>query len=135
MSPRAHGIDLVDVARIERMMADHGERFLDRVFTVHERGDCESTPARRAERLAARFAVKEAALKALGTGWRSGIAWTDVETRLEPSGAPVLHLHGRARELAAEREIGVWLVSISHAGGMAMASVIGCSAGPLGSVP
>lgn len=126
MSPRAHGIDLVEVSRIERMLADHGERFLDRVFTVHERGDCEATPSRRGERLAARFAVKEAALKALGTGWRSGIAWTDVETRLEPSGAPVLRLHGRARELAQEQGLDRWMVSISHAGGLAFASVIGC---------
>lgn len=124
MIAQAHGIDLVEVARIERMIADHGERFLDRVFTEHERGDCESTPARRAERLAARFAVKEAALKALGTGWRSGIAWTDVETRLEPSGAPVLRLHGRARELAQEQGLVRWIVSISHAGGLATASVI-----------
>jgi holo-[acyl-carrier protein] synthase len=126
MSARAHGIDLVEVARIERMIADHGDRFLERVFTVHERGDCDTTPSRRAERLAARFAVKEAALKALGTGWRSGIAWTDVETRLEPSGAPVLRLHGRAQELATEQGLERWLVSISHAGGMATASVIAC---------
>ena len=124
MIAHAHGIDLVEVARIERMIADHGERFLERVFTGHERGDCEATPARRAERLAARFAVKEAALKALGTGWRSGIAWTDVETRLEPSGAPVLRLHGRARELAQEQGLVRWIVSISHAGGLATASVI-----------
>jgi holo-[acyl-carrier protein] synthase len=128
VSAQAHGIDLVEVARIERMLADHGDRFLERVFTVHERGDCDTTPARRAERLAARFAVKEAALKALGTGWRSGIAWTDVETRLEPSGAPVLRLHGRAQELAAEQGLQRWMVSISHAGGMATASVIGCRA-------
>lgn len=125
MSIHAHGIDLVDVARIERMLADHGDRFLERVFTAHERGDCDSTPARRAERLAARFAVKEAALKALGTGWRSGIAWTDVETRLQPSGAPMLTLHGRAREIAAEQGLVRWMVSISHAGGLAIASVIG----------
>jgi len=122
----AHGIDIVEVARIERMLADHGEHFLDRVFTAHERGDCDVTPARRAARLAARFAVKEAALKALGTGWRSGIAWTDVETRLEPSGAPVLRLHGRARAIADEQGLGRWLVSISHAGGIATASVLGC---------
>lgn len=126
MNAHAHGIDLVEVARIERMLSDHGDRFLERVFTLHERGDCDTTPSRRAERLAARFAVKEAALKALGTGWRSGIAWTDVETRLEPSGAPVLRLHGRARELAEEQGLGRWLVSISHAGGLATASVIGC---------
>ena len=128
MSAHAHGIDLVEVSRIERMLADHGDRFLERVFTAHERGDCDATPARRAERLAARFAVKEAALKALGTGWRSGIAWTDVETRLEPSGAPVLRLHGRAREIAAEQGLVRWMVSISHAGGLATASVIGSRA-------
>lgn len=126
MSVRAHGIDLVEVSRIERMLADHGDRFLERVFTAHEQGDCATTPSRRAERLAARFAVKEAALKALGTGWRSGIAWTDVETRLEPSGAPVLRLHGRAQELAAAQGLDRWMVSISHAGGLATASVIGC---------
>lgn len=121
----AHGIDIVEIARIERMLAEHGERFLERVFTESERGDCARSPGREAERYAARFAAKEAALKALGTGWRSGIAWTDVETRLEPSGAPVLRLHGMAAQMAQDQGICGWAISLSHAGGMAVASVMG----------
>lgn len=120
-----HGIDIVDIARIERMLSEHGDRFLERVFTEHERADCARTPGRQAERYAARFAAKEATLKALGTGWRSGIAWTDVETRLEPSGAPVLRLHGMAAQIAHSQAICGWALSLSHAGSMAVASVIG----------
>lgn len=125
-----HGIDIVETARIERMIADHGERFLDRVFTESERADCARSPGREGERYAARFAAKEAALKALGTGWRSGIAWTDVETRLEPSGAPVLRLHGMAAQHAQEQGVVGWALSLSHAGGMAVASVIGWRVSP-----
>ena len=93
------------------------------VFTAAERAyclDCK-TPI---TRLAGRFAVKEAVLKALGTGWRGGIQWTDIETVPDPLGKPLTTLTGQTRELAARLGIQRLLVSISHAGEYAIASVI-----------
>lgn len=124
-----HGIDLVEVARIEKMLADHGERFEQRVFTSAEIAYAAGRPKRRAEHLAARFAMKEAVLKALGTGWRGGIRWTDVEVRADALGKPVVVLAGEAAEIAQARGCASWSVSISHAGGFAMASAI--ATGPL----
>lgn len=118
-----HGVDLVEVARIQASIDRHGERFLDRVFTAAEQAYAAGSK-RRVEHLAARFAAKEAALKALGTGWRSGIAWTDVEVVSEPSGAPTLRITGRAAEIAAERSITAWHISLSHTERQALASVI-----------
>lgn len=130
MNVVVHGIDLVDIARIERMLIDHDERFRQRVFTDAEQQYCDAATHRRAERYAARFAVKEAVLKALGTGWRNGISWRDVEVIRRPSGEPALNITGRCAELSRTLDITNWLVSISHAGessvGYAMASVIGC---------
>jgi holo-[acyl-carrier protein] synthase len=120
----AHGIDLTEVSRIGRMVAEHGERFLERCFTERER-DYAGDRKRRDEHLAARFAAKEAVLKALGTGWSNGMAWTDVEVVLLPSGQPTIKLAGRAAELAAERGIAGWLVSLTHTETHAMASAIG----------
>jgi holo-[acyl-carrier protein] synthase len=120
----AHGIDAVEVARIARMRAEHGDRFMARCFTTAETAYAEAS-RRRDEHLAARFAAKEAVLKALGTGWRSGIAWTDVEVASLPSGAPEIRLRGRAAEIAAEQGIARWLVSLTHTEQLAMASVIG----------
>jgi holo-[acyl-carrier protein] synthase len=108
-----HGIDLVDAARIARMLDDHGERFLDRCFCPSEI-DLAGDGKRRLEHLAGRFAAKEAVLKALGVGWRDGIAWTDMEIVRQPSGAPALRLSGRTAELAAAAGITRWLISISH---------------------
>jgi holo-[acyl-carrier protein] synthase len=119
-----HGVDIVEVGRIAEMVEQHGERFLTRCFTAGELAYC-GAGKRRDEHLAARFAAKEAVLKALGTGWRSGIAWTDVEVQKLPSGAPALVLHGRAAELAQERGIGTWALSLSHTAAYAVASVIG----------
>jgi holo-[acyl-carrier protein] synthase len=119
-----HGVDLVEIARIERMLSDHGDRFLARCFTEDERAYAEASAAVRAERYAARFAAKEAVLKALGTGLRDGIEWTDIEVARNPAGAPSIVLRGRALEIAAERGIESWATSLSHAGGMAMASVV-----------
>src|SRR5262249_45180516 len=99
----AHGIDLVEIARIVRMLEQHGERFLERCFTDVEQAYADGVSGkRRAERLAARFACKEAVFKALGTGWKSGISWRDVGIVHEPSGQPGLVLTGRCAELAAE---------------------------------
>lgn len=125
-----HGVDLTDVARIERAVAEHADRFLERVFTPGERAYADASGRRRFERLAARFAAKEAAFKAVGTGWRSGIAWTDAEVVIEPSGRPRLVVTGElarfAREACAAAGGGEpsWLLSLSHTGSVAIASAI-----------
>ncbi len=118
-----HGIDAIDVERIARSLADHGERFLERVYTPGERTYAESSK-RRDEHLAARFAAKEAVMKALGTGWRAGIAWTDIEVVPLASGQPTIHLHGQAANLAAGLGIEEWSLSLTHTRAMAMASAI-----------
>ena len=121
-----HGIDIVEVSRIAEMAGEHAERFLERIYTPAERAYCdEGRGGRREERLAVRFAAKEAVLKALGTGWRSGIAWTDVEVVLLPSGQPTIRVHGRAAEMAAGLGITSWNLSLSHTSQYAVASAIG----------
>lgn len=119
-----HGIDLVEDARIGRMVADHAGRFIERIYTAGEQGDAAAGAAWRTERLAARFAAKEAVLKALGTGWRGGISWTDVEVVKEASGRPGVALHGEAKAVAARLGVVHWHLSLSHAGGFSIASAI-----------
>jgi holo-[acyl-carrier protein] synthase len=106
------GVDLVEVARIAELMAQYGERFR-RLET------CGSRP----ERLAARFAAKEAVSKALGTGI-GRVRWRDIEVLNGPAGEPELVLSGAAAELAAELRLSSWAVSLSHAGGQAIALVV-----------
>ncbi len=120
-----HGIDLVETARVARMVADHGGRFLDRCFTQGEQAYVAANPARKAEHLAGRFAAKEAILKVLGTGWSNGIAWTEAEVVREASGRPTVRLHGKCARVAAELGITQWHLSITHTGAYAMASAIG----------
>jgi holo-[acyl-carrier protein] synthase len=117
------GVDIVETVRIEQALKRHGERFSKRVYTPAEVAYCEKFK-NRAERYAARFAAKEAAFKALGTGWRDGVRWLDVEVTHLPSGKPELVLRGRAEELA--RKLGVTRaeVSISHADRYVVAQVI-----------
>jgi holo-[acyl-carrier protein] synthase len=119
-----HGVDIVEVSRIRGMVAEHGERFLARVFSAGELAACAES-RRREERLAARFAAKEAALKAIGTGWASGIAWTDVEVVSLPTGEPRLRVGRKAAEIAGELGVREWRVSLSHTEAYAVASVIG----------
>lgn len=119
-----HGVDIVEVARIARMIDDHGERFLARVFTPAERAYADDSPVRRAERLAARFAAKEAAFKALGTGWAGGISWSECEVVRDASGRPGLVAHGRFAEVAASLGVRAWWLSLSHVDSHAVASVI-----------
>ncbi len=119
-----HGIDLVENARVGELLDRHGERFLERVFTPGEQAYAARSVKRRIEHLSARFAAKEAALKAIGTGWSEGIAWTDVEVTHAAAGAPLLHVTGEAARIAAERGITRWLVSLSHTETHSMASVI-----------
>ena len=119
-----HGIDLVDTRRIERLLEEHGERFLSRCYTTDELAYIDSNSKRRLEHLAGRFAAKEAILKVLGTGWRGGIAWTDAELVRLPSGRPEVRLHGICEQLAGKQGIVDWHVSISHIETHAMASAI-----------
>ncbi len=118
-----HGIDLVDFARIEAMMTEHGERFLNRVFTRRERDEAQAR-RRPVERLAGRFAAKEAVFKLIGTGWRSGMAWTEIEVTNGPLGEPVVHLTGRVKEQAAAMGIAQIALSITHTADFAIASAV-----------
>lgn len=120
-----HGIDIVETERIRRSVSEHGERFLDRVFTPAEQKYCSKSKKRYYEHLAGRFAAKEAVLKVLGTGWRGGIAWTDIEILPEPSGQPKIALSGECQRIAKEMGIVSWHISISHIETHATASAIG----------
>lgn len=120
----SHGVDITEVPRIADMIARHGDAFWSRCFTADERAYCEQNAKRTAEHAAARFAAKEAALKCLGTGWRDGIAWTDLEVRREPSGRPTLRVTGEAACVAAQLGIARWHISLSHTADLAIASVI-----------
>ncbi len=117
------GIDIAEVPRIAAAIERYGERFLRRIFTENEIRYCESK-ANRIERYAARFAAKEAAMKAIGTGWRHGVAWTDVEVRREPGGRPTVAFTGKAGEFAARLGVKRAALSLSHTKEQAVASVI-----------
>ena len=124
-----HGIDIIETDRMRESVSEHGQRFLDRVFTPAEQTYCARNQKRYYEHMAGRFAAKEAVLKVLGTGWRGGIAWTDVEILPEPSGQPVINLTGECQRIAARLGITRWLVSISHIETHATASAIGMRGG------
>ncbi len=119
-----HGVDLVECSRLAEVIGRHGERFLHRVFTQGELAYCRGRK-REIEHLAGRFAAKEAVLKVLGTGWRNGIAWTDIEVVNTPAGQPRVRLSGRCRELADRLGMAAIHLSISHTSAHAMASAIG----------
>jgi holo-[acyl-carrier protein] synthase len=123
MSVLGLGTDLVAVRRVEALLDRYGERFLDRVFTVREQGDC-LLRARPALHLAARLAAKEAAMKALGTGWSLGVRWQDVEVASGGASPPTLSLTGAAKREAEARGIRHTLVSLSHDGEYAIAVVV-----------
>ncbi|MBN2433135.1 MAG: holo-ACP synthase [Acidobacteria bacterium] len=118
-----HGIDLVECKRLQEAIDRHGQRFLDRVFTPAEQA-YSRRHRRQAERFSGRFAVKEAVLKMLGTGWQNGIAWTDIEVVNDPAGQPRANLTGRVKALAHQQGIEQIAVSITHTSGLAMASAI-----------
>jgi holo-[acyl-carrier protein] synthase len=117
------GVDLAEVPRIRASIERHGERFLKRVFTPLEIAYVERK-ANRFERYAARFAAKEAGMKAIGTGWRGGITWQDFEVANEPSGRPKLRLSGRAAEVAAELKVRRIALSLTHTAEHGMAFVV-----------
>jgi holo-[acyl-carrier protein] synthase len=119
------GVDFCEVARIRRALEGAaGERFRARVFTPAEQAYCEARRRARFASYAARFAAKEAAMKALGTGWGEGVGWRDFEIVRHGDAAPALVLHGRAAALARRRRMGRWLVALSHDGAGAVASVV-----------
>ena len=122
----AHGIDLVDFPRIEEMAKRHGGRFLNRIFTAAEQAYAEANK-NGIEKLAGRFAAKEAILKLLGTGWRGKIAWTDIEVVNSPSGQPVVTLSGEVKKIAEKLGIKHISVSITHTANFAIASAVALS--------
>lgn len=117
------GIDIVEVGRLEEALARRGARLLDRVFTTAEREYCSKRP-RPAIHYAGRFAVKEAVLKAIRTGWVQGIGWTDIEVELGPGGEPSVRLSGGALKRAKEMGIETIHISISHTDHHAVASAV-----------
>jgi holo-[acyl-carrier protein] synthase len=117
------GIDIIEVARIREVLL-RTPRFGERVFTSAERAYCERRGAAAAQHYAARFAAKEAALKALQTGWRGGISWQDVEIASRDSGAPYLILHGPVLELFEKTDATAAHLSMSHTSEHAIAQVV-----------
>ena len=117
------GIDIAEVPRIRQSIGRFGDRFLQRVFTAGEIRYCDSK-ANRVERYAARFAAKEAAMKALGTGWSHGVRWRDCEVVRLPGGRPTIAFHGKAGEFAARMGVKNAALSLSHTAEQAIAQVI-----------
>jgi len=117
------GIDVEEVERVKGAMERQGERFLKRIFTPKERAYCEQFK-NKYERYAGRFAVKEAAMKALGTGWSRGVRWVDIEVLRLRGGRPTLELNGEAREIADRLGVKNIAISITHTSKQAMAQVI-----------
>lgn len=113
------GVDIIDINRVERAAHRHGERFYKRFFTDLERAQCGD----RFASLAARVAAKEAVGKALGTGI-GDVSWRDIEVISGERGAPSLALHGRAAELAQQRGLSQWSLSLSHTRDQAVAFVV-----------
>jgi holo-[acyl-carrier protein] synthase len=117
------GIDIVEVPRIAASIERFGRRFLERIFTAEEIRYCESKQ-NRTERYAARFAAKEAGLKAIGTGWRRGVSWRELEVRHQPGGRPTLCFSGKAAEFAKSLGTVRVSLSLSHTQEHAIAQVI-----------
>jgi holo-[acyl-carrier protein] synthase len=117
------GIDIAEVPRIAESIARFGDRFLRRIFTEEEIRYCESK-ANRIERYAARFAAKEASMKALGTGWSRGIRWRDIEVFRQPGSRPTIRFHGKAAEFFTRLGAKNVALSLSHTNEQAIASVI-----------
>jgi holo-[acyl-carrier protein] synthase len=117
------GIDIVEVPRVAAAIQRFGDRFLRRIFTEGEIRYCNSRHNPE-ERYAARFAAKEAALKAIGTGWNRGVGWREVEVCREPGGRPTMQFHGKAAEIAARLGTRRVSLSLSHTKQQAIAQVI-----------
>jgi len=118
-----NGIDLCEVDRIRRSIERFGDRFINRIFTPREIAYVERKK-NRYERYAARFAAKEAGMKAIGTGWRRGVQWVDFEVVNEPSGKPTMVFHGKAKEFADRLGVRNVALSITHTSEQGMAFLI-----------
>jgi holo-[acyl-carrier protein] synthase len=120
------GIDTIEVERVERAIARPltGNRFRARVFTEREIAYCEARGRGRFQSYAARFAAKEAAMKALGTGWNRNVGWNEIEVVRERGQAPTIKLTGKAAAFAARRKIERFHLSLSHTEASAIAHVI-----------
>ncbi|MDR7523026.1 MAG: holo-ACP synthase [Armatimonadota bacterium] len=116
------GVDMVEVERIERAVARWGEAFVRRIYTPGEI-ERSASAAPSGPRLAARFAAKEAVMKALGVGWRA-LAWREIEIANDPAGRPTVRLHGAARRIAQQRGIVTVMVALSHTHEHAVAQAI-----------
>jgi len=117
------GIDSIEIARIDRIRREYGDRFLERVYTPGERAHAARFQAPEL-RLAARFAAKEACLKALGTGWIPGVRWQDIEVVSDSGGKPALALHGGAEKIFRKLQASAIHLSITHSKELATAVVI-----------
>ena len=117
------GVDITETARIEQALERHGDRFSRRIFTPLEIEYCERFK-NKAERYAARFAAKEAGMKAIGTGWKHGVAWRDFEVANLPSGKPTLRLHGMAAQVAGKLGVKSISLSLTHTAAVGLAHVI-----------
>src|SRR5688500_6627743 len=117
------GADIIECLRIAQMIDRHGELFIRRVYTEHEIGYCSSKKAA-TQHYAGRWAAKEAVLKALGTGWRRGVAWRDIEIRNDERGAPTAHLRAGTRDVMQRAGIQKMHVTISHCRSFAVAYVV-----------
>src|SRR6202034_2347558 len=117
------GIDIAEVPRIRRAIERFGDRFLHRIFTAGEMRYCDSQ-ANRMESYAARFAAKEAAMKALGTGWNHGVRWRDCEVTRMPGGRPTMTFHGKAGEFGCQLGVKNAALSITHTAEQAIAQGI-----------
>ena len=117
------GIDIAEVERIRGAIERRGEVFLRRIFTAREREYCERFK-NKYERYAGRFAVKEAAMKALGTGWSRGVRWVDIEVVRQKGGRPTLALEGEARKIGEQLGVKSIALSITHTASQAYAQVI-----------
>jgi holo-[acyl-carrier protein] synthase len=117
------GLDLVDITRVQENLQRFGEKFEDKMFTPHEREYCRGK-VKPAIHYAARFAAKEAFVKALGSGMAHGITWHDIEILSKNGWKPRLNISGRAAELVAERGVGMMHITLSHAENHAAAMVV-----------
>ena len=117
------GVDLAEVPRVRHLVERYGERYIERIYTPAEIAYVERK-ANRFERYAARFAAKEAGMKAIGTGWRHGVTWQDFEVANLPSGKPTLRLHGVAARIAGELGVRHISLSLTHTAEYGLAHVI-----------
>lgn len=117
------GMDIAEIDRVEQVLTRRGPAILERLYTAREVAYCESHK-NKFERYAARFAAKEAAMKALGTGWTRGVRWRDIEVVNAPSGKPTLRLEGVARQIADGLRARNISLTITHSGNLAVAQVI-----------